>query len=99
MQVAVRGETESFARAQTRTKVLPQAPRRLPRNPQPRKRGGNSGAHSIDADITPGAGTALQEGERIQEPGHATRANRVRIKGVSMKRQAHAMVHEIKGGR
>jgi hypothetical protein len=41
-------------------------------------KGGNHGTDSI----TPGAGTALQEGERIQEPGHAMRANQVGIKGV-----------------
>jgi hypothetical protein len=39
----------------------------------------------------PGAGTALQEGERTQEPGHAMRESRVCIKGVHMKRKTHAL--------
>jgi hypothetical protein len=35
------------------------------RSPNQENRGGDNGAHSI----MPGEGTALQEGERIQEPG------------------------------
>jgi hypothetical protein len=52
----------------------------------PTKKGGNNKAHSITVE----AGTALQEGERLQEPGHAMRVNGVRIKQVLMKRQAHS---------
>jgi hypothetical protein len=50
-------------------------------------KGSNDAAHSI----TPGAGTALQEGERIQEPGQAVREDRVRIKEVHMKREARVL--------
>jgi hypothetical protein len=48
-------------------------------------KGGKNGADSI----TTAAGAALQEGKRIQEPGQAVPANRVRIKGVHMERQTH----------
>jgi hypothetical protein len=41
-------------------------------------KGGNNRAHSI----TPGAGTALQEGEMIRKPGRAMRGNGIRIKGI-----------------
>jgi hypothetical protein len=48
------------------------------RGRNPENRGGKNGAHNI----TPTAVPALQEGERIQEPGHATHANHIRIKRV-----------------
>jgi hypothetical protein len=35
-------------------------------------------------------GPALQEEERIQEPGDAVRANRICIKGIYIKGQAHS---------
>jgi hypothetical protein len=50
-------------------------------------KGSNNGAESI----TPGAGTALQEGERIQELGHAVNTNRIHVKGVHMKCQMHVL--------
>jgi hypothetical protein len=47
--------------------------------------------YTHSGDNHPGAGAALQEGEGIQEPGHAVRANRVRIKRVHLKRQRNAL--------
>jgi hypothetical protein len=88
-QAAAREQTESDARAPKRTHTSPQSVVRHRSTNQVNK-GGNNGADSI----TPGAGTALQEGERIQEPGYAVRTNRVRSKGVNMKRQTHALSSE-----
>jgi hypothetical protein len=55
------------------------------RSPNQENKGSKSGANSI----TLGAGTATQ-GERIQEPGHATRVNRVCIIRAHMKQQKNA---------
>jgi hypothetical protein len=97
-RAAAREQTESDAPAQKLTYALASTASSLA-EAQPREQMRNNRAHSSASGAEAAATTALQEEERFQEPGHVVCASGLCIRGVHMRRKAHAQRAGAAGGR